>query len=101
MFWHSVAKASALATVASVLVAVAANPAQATLEIQLQSGATTYNQSGASPLVVSQSIGNFITSVDIGTATNAPAIDLSSVDLSSTAGGTLVVTLSADGFTSA
>jgi hypothetical protein len=36
--------------------------------------------------------------VNTGTATSAPALDLSSVDISSSAGGTLVITLSADGY---
>ena len=79
---------------------MASSPAYAGLEIQLQSGSTTYNQSGGSPLVVNQSIGNFTTTVDIGTATNTPALDLSSVDVSSSTGGTLIITLSANDFTS-
>jgi hypothetical protein len=87
---------------ASLAIALASTPAHAGLEIQLQSGGQTYTQTGASgsPLVVNQSIGNFSTTVDTGNATNAPALDLSSVDISSSAGGTLVVTLSANGFTS-
>jgi hypothetical protein len=87
---------------ATVAIALASSPAYAGLEIQLQSDGQTYTQTGAngSPLTVIQSIGNFSTTVNTGNATTAPALDLSSVDISSSAGGTLVVTLSANGFTS-
>ncbi|MDB5398606.1 MAG: hypothetical protein QOF70_1217 [Acetobacteraceae bacterium] len=100
MFKSLATKLPAVLTAASLAVAFAASPAHAGLEIQLQSGGTTYTQSGSSPLVVSQSIGNFTTTADIGTSTLAPTLDLSSVDISSSAGGTLIITLSADGFTS-
>ena len=75
-------------------------PAYAGLEMELQSGANTYLQSSAGgPLVVTQTIGNFTSAVEIGTTTTAPSIDLASVDVSSSAGGTLVVTFSANDFT--
>ena len=83
----------------TVAAACIATPAHAGLMIKLQSGATTYTQSGPSPLVVVQSIGNFTTTVNTGTATLAPSLDLSSVDINSSSGGTLIVTVSADGFT--
>jgi PEP-CTERM motif len=100
MFHSLAAKLSLPLATVSVAIALASSPAYAGLEIQLQSGGNTYTQSGGSPLVVNQSIGNFTTTVDTGTATSAPAIDLDSVDISSTAGGTLVVTLSGNDFTS-
>src|SRR3954470_18206981 len=99
MFWSQFAKSSTLAA-AMVVAAVVASPAEATLAIQLQSGAALYSQTGPSPLVMIQPIGNFTTTVNTGTATSVPALDLSSVDISSSTGGTFVITLSADGFTS-
>jgi hypothetical protein len=81
-------------------VAFASAPAHAGLEIQLQSDGQTYTQSGSSPLVVDQSIGNFVTTVDTGTATSTPTLDLSSADISSLGGGTLVITLSENNLTS-
>ncbi len=92
-------KASVVAVAASIIAAIASTPAQATVAIRLQSGPTILDFTGSSPLVVNQAIGNFTTTVNTGTVTNVPTIDLSSVDISSLAGGTLVVTLSADGFT--
>jgi len=80
-------------------VACAASPAHAGLEIELQSGGTTYVQSGTNPLVVNQSIGNFTTTVNTGTTASGPALDLSSVDVSSSGGGTLVITLSENDLT--
>jgi hypothetical protein len=100
MFNSLAAKLSLPLATASIAIALASSPAHAGLEIQLQSGINTYTQSGASPLIVSQSIGNFTTTVDIGTATNTPALDLSSVDVASSAGGTLIITLSGNNFTS-
>jgi hypothetical protein len=100
MFRSLATKLPAVLTAASLAVAFAASPAHAGLEIQLESGGTTYNQSGPSPLVVVQSIGNFTTTVNTGTSTNVPTLDLSSVDISSSGAGTLVITLSANGFTS-
>jgi hypothetical protein len=81
-------------------VACAASPAHAGLEIELQSAGTSYFQSGTSPLVVNHAIGNFTTTVNTGVAANAPSLDLSSADISSTAGGTLVITLSENNLTS-
>jgi hypothetical protein len=75
-------------------------PAYAGLEMELQSGSNTYTQSSvSSPLTVIQTIGNFTSAVEIGTTTTTPSIDLASVDVASSAGGTLVVTFSANGFT--
>ena len=99
MFRSSIVKTAVLAVAAAIVAASASSPAEATLAIQMQSGAATYNQTGPSPLVVVHPIGNFTTTVNTGTATSAPALDLSSVDISSSAGGTLVITLSADGYT--
>jgi hypothetical protein len=77
-------------------------PSHARLEMELQSAGNTYFQSaGSSPLVVTQTIGNFTSAVEIGTMTAMPSIDLASVDVSSSAGGTLVVTFSANDFTAA
>jgi hypothetical protein len=79
--------------------ACSSTPAHAGLEMELQSDGNTYFQSvGSSPLVVTQTIGNFTSAVEIGTTTTAPSIDLASVDVSSSAGGTLVVSFSANGF---
>jgi hypothetical protein len=100
MFRSLAVKAAVLAVAASIAAAGASSPAEATLALQLQSGGTTYNQTGSSPLVVVRPIGNFTTTVNTVTATSAPALDLSSVDISSSAGGTLIITLSADGFIS-
>jgi hypothetical protein len=48
----------------------------------LQSGSNTYIQSSAAgPLTVVQTIGNFISAVEIGTRTATPSIELASVDL--------------------
>ena len=96
------------ATLAALLVAAAligawpagarANPV---LEIEFQSGAVSYTSAaGPGPLIVSHPIGSFTTSASIGTATAFPSsLDLSTCDISSAAGGTLIVTLSASGFT--
>ncbi len=101
MFNSLSAKLSLPLATASLAIALASSPAYAGLEIELQSdGQTYYSQPGTSPLLVSQSIGNFTTTANIGTATNAPALDLSSADISSSAGGTLVITLSGNDFTS-
>jgi hypothetical protein len=100
MFKSLATKLPAVLTAASLAVAFAASPAHAGLEIKLQSGATTYTQSGASPLVVVQSIGNFTTTVNTGTSTDAPTLDLSSVEISSSTAGTLIITLSANDFIS-
>jgi hypothetical protein len=70
------------------------------LEIELQSGGTSYF-SPVTPgsLTVTQSIGAFTTTINTGTQTQVPvALDLSSVDINSVSAGTLVVTLSANGF---
>jgi hypothetical protein len=86
--------------IAALLVAAfAAMPADAALEISLQSGGSVYTQTGASPLVAVTTIGNFTTTVNTGTSTNTPSLDLSSVDIASSGGGSLVVTLSGNGFT--
>lgn len=92
-----------MASVCALAAFAAASNANAdpVLQMQLQSGGTTYSDSpGASPLTLTESIGNFTTTVNTGTATTVPSLDLSSVDINSSAGGTLVVTLSASGFTS-
>lgn len=81
-------------------VALAASPADATLEIELQSDGATYMQSSSSPLTVSHPIGDFLVAAQIGTATGVPALDLTSADVSGAAGGTLVITLSENGLTS-
>lgn len=81
--------------------ACAAVPAKAApvLEIILQSGTSAYVSAPASsPLIVAYPIGNFILTVKTGTAT--AALDLSSVGINCDAGGTLVITLPARGFTS-
>ncbi len=80
--------------------ALAATPAQATLAIQLQSGSDVYSATGASPLIHSQSVGTFDVSANIGLSGPAPSLDLSSANLSSSAGGTLVITLSQNDLTS-
>jgi PEP-CTERM motif len=100
MFNSLAAKLSLPLVTASVAIALASSPAYAGLEIQLQSDGHTYSQSGTSPLTMTQPIGNFTTTVNVGTATNTPALDLSSVDISSSTGGTLVVSLSGNDFTS-
>lgn len=89
----------AAAGVLAGLIALASSPAQASLSIRLDSGANTYTQSGSSPLIVNQSIGNFLVSANIGLSGPAPSLDLSSANLSSSAGGTLVVTLSQNDLT--
>ncbi len=77
-----------------------AAPAHASLEIELQSGGQTYtSMPGPSPLVVSQSIGNFNTSVDVGVASGTPELDLSSANLSTSSAGALVITLSENDLT--
>jgi hypothetical protein len=88
-----------LSIAASLVAAIAATPAKAALEISLQSGASVYTQTGGSPLVVVDSIGNFTTTVNTGTSTTTPSLDLSSVEISSSGSGSLVVTLSGNGFT--
>jgi hypothetical protein len=91
-------------TLAGLIALASLSAAHATpiLGIKLQSGASTFtSSSGPSPLTVVQSIGNFTTTVNTGTATTLPAIDLSSVDIVSSAGGTLIITLSAKDFTNA
>ena len=80
-------------------ISLASAPAHASLEIQLQSGGQTWSQTGGSPLVVTQSIGNFTSSVDVGLASSTPSLDLSSANLTSSTGGTLVVTLSENDLT--
>ena len=96
---HLTAKRSFLPIVI-IAAACSSAPAHAGLEMELQSGGNTWFQSSAgSPLVVTQTIGNFTSAVEIGTTTATPSIDLASVDVSSSAGGTLVVTFSANGFT--
>jgi hypothetical protein len=82
------------------MAAASLTPAHAALEIQLQSGGSTISQTGASPLMVSQPIGAFTVTVNTGTMTTAPSLDLSSIEMSNDAGGTLIVSLSANGFTS-
>ena len=97
---HLTAKRYFLPIAITLAAACSSAPAHARLEMELQSGAATWFQSSAgSPLVVVQTIGNFISAVQIGTTTGAPSIDLASVDVSSSAGGTLVVTFSANDFT--
>jgi hypothetical protein len=86
-------------------IAFAAAPAQAgpMLGIELHSGSSTFSLfslPGATSLTFNQAIGNFTTTVNTGTTTQAPGLDLSSVEISSTGGGTLTVTLSASGFAS-
>jgi len=78
--------------------------AHATPELGIQlaeAGYADYTQTGSSPLTVSTSYGNFSTTVNTGTATSVPALDLSSVDITTaTPGHTLTVTLSETGLTS-
>lgn len=82
------------------VVALAVTPARASLEIELQtSGGKTWTDTGTSPLIVGQSIGNFLFSGDIGTAGPGAAIDLSSLDISDARGGTLTITLSENDLT--
>jgi PEP-CTERM motif len=101
MFKFTSAKRPWLPIAGMIVAAFSAGPANAALEIELQSDGSTYTQSGSSsPLIVNQSIGNFTSTAEIGSTTAMPSIDLSSVDVSSSAGGTLVVTFSANGFTS-
>jgi hypothetical protein len=80
--------------------AFAAKPADAGLEIQLQSDSTQLMFAGLTPLVVNQSIGNFFVNVNIGNSTSAPLLDLASTNDTSSTGGTLAITLSATDFTS-
>jgi len=97
---HLTAKRSFLPIVILIAAVCSAAPAHAGLEMELQSGGNSYTQSSAgSPLTVIQTIGNFTSAVEIGTTTATPSIDLASVDVSSSAGGTLVVTFSANDFT--
>jgi hypothetical protein len=97
---HLTAKRSFLPIAITIAAVCNSAPAHAGLEMELQSGGNTWFQSSASsPLVVTQTIGNFTSAVEIGTTTATPSIDLASVDVSSSAGGTLVVTFSANGFT--
>ncbi len=79
--------------------AMAASPARASLEIQLQSGGQTWSSTGSGALIVNQSIGNFSVSLDSGLSGPAPSLDLGSTNLSTSAGGTLVVTLSENNLT--
>jgi hypothetical protein len=100
MVAHQTAKRLLLPIVITAAAVCSSAPAHAGLEMELQSGGNTYTQSTAgSPLTVVQTIGNFTSAVEIGTTTATPSIDLASVDVSSSAGGTLVVTFSANGFT--
>jgi hypothetical protein len=94
-------RATALAAAGMVAgaIALAASPAHATLEIRLQSGGSTYTQSGSSPLTVTKAIGDFSVTVNTGLASSTPELDLSSSDFNSTGAGTLVVTLSENGLT--
>ena len=99
MFQFSATKIPALLAAVTVAMAFAAPPAHAGLEMTLQSAGQTYSRSGPSPLTLVHSIGNFSTTVNTGIASSNPSLDLSSLDVSSTAGGTLIITLSANGFT--
>jgi len=75
--------------------------ADATLAIKLsETGYSDYTQTGLSPLTVTQSFGTFSLTVNTGTATTIPALDLSSVEIASASTGTLVVTLSETDLTS-
>jgi hypothetical protein len=81
-------------------VACGSAPAHAGLEMELQSGGSTITQSASgTPLIVNQTIGNFTSAVEIGSTTATPSVDLASIDVSSSSGGTLVVTFSANDFT--
>jgi hypothetical protein len=92
---------AALSVLAAFSAAASNASAGPLLQIELQSGGQTYDSPKApSPLVYLQSIGNFSLTANIGTATETPALDLASVDINASAGGTLVVILSASGFTS-
>jgi hypothetical protein len=94
------AKRALLPIVITVVTVCSSASAHAGLEMELQSGGNIYTQSsGGGPLTVVQTIGNFTSAVEIGTTTATPSIDLASVDVSSSAGGTLVVTFSANDFT--
>ncbi len=95
------AKRSLAPIVIMIAAACSSAPAYAGLEMELQSDGNTFTQSaGSSPLIVNQTIGNFTSALEIGSSTAAPSIDLASVDVSGSGGGTLVVTFSANGFTS-
>jgi len=97
---HLTGKRSLLPIAITIAAVCSSAPAHAGVEMELQSGGNTNFQSAASsPLVVTQTIGNFTSAVEIGTTTATPSIDLASVDVSSSAGGTLVATFSANGFT--
>lgn len=91
---------AALCALAAFSAAASNANANPMLQIELQSGGSTYtSQPGPSPLSYSGSIGDFSLTWDVGAATQTPALDLSSLDIDSQSGGTLVITLSASGFT--
>jgi len=76
------------------------------LQIELQAGGSTYtSQQKFSPLLYSplsddMSLGGFSVAGNFGVAKQTPVLDLGSVEIySGTGGGTIVVTLSASGFT--
>ena len=81
-------------------IALASAPAHATLEIELQQGSASYTQTGASPLTVTHAIGDYSVTVNTGTTSAGPSLDLSSADIASSSGGTLVITLSENNLTS-
>jgi hypothetical protein len=90
------------ATAVAGLVALSVAPADAALEMTLAEtgfAAQTYT-SATSPLVASGSYGTFSLNVNSGIADAVPSLDLGSQDYTTgTAGGTLVVTFSANGIT--
>lgn len=73
-----------------------------TLEISLaEANYPTFTQSGAIPILLTgQSFGTFSIVGNIGTSTTAPSLDLASATISSSAAGSLVVTLSESDLTS-
>lgn len=91
-----------LAAAAVIAVAgVAATPAHATLAITLhEAGYTDYTASGANSVSVNQAFGSFSATVNSGIAVAGPTTDLSSQNVSTASGGTLVITFSADGLVS-
>jgi hypothetical protein len=90
------------ATAAAGIAAFSAAPAHASLQLTLsESGFATQTFTSATNVVTNSplSFGNFTVSVNTGTSTNFPSIDISSDD-TTVPGGTLTVKLSEDGLTS-
>ena len=79
----------------------AASPANATLLLTMQSGASSYSQTGTTSIVAVESgFGGFDIAIDSGIGRITPSIDLGSQeDISSAGGGTITITLSMNDLT--